>query len=109
MSTDTHAVGIREIDPGALPTRYARGWHCLGVANDFQDGKPHAIHAFGAKLVVFADSHGDLKVLDGILTSKQGIEALRDGFPLGIAKDISLGDEKLFRQAAQQAKQEQGE
>lgn len=48
----------------------------------------------------------DLKVLDGILTSKQGVEALRDGFPLGIAKDISLGDEKLFRQALQQAKQE---
>jgi hypothetical protein len=48
----------------------------------------------------------DLKVLDGILTSKQGVEALRDGYPLGVAKDISLGDERLFRQALQQAKQE---
>ncbi len=65
MSTDTNAVGIREIDPGALPTRYARGWHCLGVAQEFLDGKPHSIQAFGTKLVVFADSHGDIKVLDG--------------------------------------------
>ncbi len=48
----------------------------------------------------------DLKTLDSVLMSKQGVEALRDGFPLGIAKDISLGDEKLFRQALQQAKQE---
>ncbi len=48
----------------------------------------------------------DLKVLDSILGSKKGVDALRDGFPLGVAKDISLGDEKLFRQAVQQAKQE---
>jgi hypothetical protein len=46
----------------------------------------------------------DLKTLDSILTSKTGVEALRDGFPLGVAKDISLGDEKLFRQGLQQAK-----
>ena len=65
MTTDTNAVGIREIDSGTLPTRYARGWHCLGVAKDYLDGQPHAVQAFGTKLVVFADSHGDLKVLDG--------------------------------------------
>mgnify|MGYP000914542273 CR=1 FL=1 len=64
MTTDTNAVGIREIDSGALPTRYARGWHCLGVAKDYLDGKPHAVQAFGTKLVVFADSQGEVKVLD---------------------------------------------
>ena len=58
MTTDANAVGIREIDSGTLPTRYARGWHCLGVAKDFRDGKPHSIEAFGTKLVVFADSQG---------------------------------------------------
>ena len=31
---------------------------------DFQDGKPHSIEAFGTKLVVFADSKGDIKILD---------------------------------------------
>ncbi|MFE6864031.1 Rieske 2Fe-2S domain-containing protein [Nocardia sp. NPDC057668] len=56
---------VREIDVGAMPTRYARGWHCLGLAKTFRDGKPHSVSAFGTKLVVFMDSKGDLKILDG--------------------------------------------
>jgi 3-ketosteroid 9alpha-monooxygenase subunit A len=57
---------VRSIDAGAPPSRFARGWHCLGLAEDFKDGKPHAINAFGTKLVVF-QSHedGKLNVLDG--------------------------------------------
>ncbi|MFI5780086.1 Rieske 2Fe-2S domain-containing protein [Nocardia sp. NPDC051570] len=55
---------IREIDIGSMPTRYARGWHCLGMAAAFRDGKPHAVQAFGTKLVVWADSSGELRVLD---------------------------------------------
>jgi 3-ketosteroid 9alpha-monooxygenase subunit A len=56
--------GVRTIDVGVPPTRFARGWHCLGLAESFRDGKPHAIEAFGTKLVVFADSTGELNVLD---------------------------------------------
>ena len=56
---------VRTIDAGTVVARYARGWHCLGLAKSFRDGKPHAIHAFGTKLVVFADSSGALHVLDG--------------------------------------------
>ncbi|MGB7382792.1 MAG: Rieske 2Fe-2S domain-containing protein [Rhodococcus sp. (in: high G+C Gram-positive bacteria)] len=56
---------IREIDVGETPTRYARGWHCLGLVKTFTDGKPHAIRAFGTKLVVFAESSGKIVVLDG--------------------------------------------
>ncbi len=63
MATETAAV--REIDAGTLPDRYARGWHCLGPVKDYLDGEPHGIEAFGTHLVVFADSHGDLHVLDG--------------------------------------------
>ncbi|GIE94351.1 Rieske 2Fe-2S domain-containing protein [Paractinoplanes rishiriensis] len=55
----------RTIDTGAPPARFARGWHCLGLADTYRDGKPHAIEAFGTKLVVFADSAGALHVLDG--------------------------------------------
>ena len=55
---------IREIDIGTTPSRYARGWHCLGLERDFLDGKPHAVNAFGTKLVVFADSQNKLHVLD---------------------------------------------
>jgi 3-ketosteroid 9alpha-monooxygenase subunit A len=57
-------TGIREIDTGTLPDRYARGWHCLGPVTDYQDGRPHPINAFGTKLVVFADSNGEVHVLD---------------------------------------------
>ncbi|HJQ03928.1 MAG TPA: Rieske 2Fe-2S domain-containing protein [Nocardioides sp.] len=55
----------RMLDQGTTPIRFARGWHCLGLASDFADGKPHAIHGFGTKLVVWADSQGELNVLDG--------------------------------------------
>jgi 3-ketosteroid 9alpha-monooxygenase subunit A len=63
--TSSEQPGVRTIDPGAPQARYARGWHCLGLAENFRDGKPHAVHAFGTKLVVFADSQGKLNVLDG--------------------------------------------
>ena len=56
---------VRTIDAGAPPARFARGWHCLGLAGTFRDGEPHAVRAFGTKLVVFADSGGALHVLDG--------------------------------------------
>ncbi|NPC96270.1 Rieske 2Fe-2S domain-containing protein [Nocardioides sp. zg-DK7169] len=55
----------RTLDHGAPPERFARGWHCLGLASTFADGKPHGIDAFGTKLVVWQDSAGDIKVLDG--------------------------------------------
>ncbi|KQY64333.1 Rieske 2Fe-2S domain-containing protein [Nocardioides sp. Root140] len=55
----------RLLDKGTVPERFARGWHCLGLADSFKDGKPHAVEAFGGKLVVWADSQGEIKVLDG--------------------------------------------
>ncbi len=55
----------RMLDQGTTPIRFARGWHCLGLASTFADGKPHAIHGFGTKLVVWQDSKGELNVLDG--------------------------------------------
>ncbi|BDB58742.1 MULTISPECIES: Rieske 2Fe-2S domain-containing protein [Rhodococcus] len=55
---------IREIVAGSAPARFARGWHCLGLSKDFKDGKPHSIEAFGTKLVVWADSNDEIKILD---------------------------------------------
>ncbi|WP_121251265.1 Rieske 2Fe-2S domain-containing protein [Nocardioides ferulae] len=55
----------RFLDAGTPPERFARGWHCLGLAKDFSDGKPHAVEAFGGKLVVWQDTQGGLNVLDG--------------------------------------------
>ena len=59
------ATDPRLIDPGVPPTRFARGWHCLGLADTYRDGKPHEVKAFGTKLVVWSDSEGELNVLDG--------------------------------------------
>ncbi|MEV5835416.1 Rieske 2Fe-2S domain-containing protein [Nocardia sp. NPDC052112] len=56
---------VRRIEADAAPTRFARGWHCLGLIRDFADGKPHSILAFGTKLVVFQGEDGRINVLDG--------------------------------------------
>ncbi|WAX57086.1 3-ketosteroid-9-alpha-hydroxylase subunit A [Jatrophihabitans cynanchi] len=55
---------VRAIDAGAVPERFARGWHCLGLAASFRDGRPHAVQAFGTKLVIFVDEQDALCVLD---------------------------------------------
>lgn len=55
---------VRVIESAPPPARYARGWHCLGLSDEFRDGEPHAVEAFGTKLVVFADSAGALNVLN---------------------------------------------
>ena len=56
---------VRQIEHGTAPARYARGWHCLGLAATFRDGKPHGVQAFGTKIVVWAGADGELHALDG--------------------------------------------
>ena len=65
MTTLNGSDQVRTIDVGTPPDRFARGWHCLGLADTFRDGKPHAVEAFGTKLVVWASADGELHVLDG--------------------------------------------
>ncbi|MDH6279824.1 phenylpropionate dioxygenase-like ring-hydroxylating dioxygenase large terminal subunit [Prescottella agglutinans] len=61
----THADNdVRAIEAAGNPTRFARGWHCLGLSDGFRDGRPHQIKMFDTELVVFADSTGNLSVLD---------------------------------------------
>ncbi|MFL5911036.1 MAG: Rieske 2Fe-2S domain-containing protein [Gaiellaceae bacterium] len=55
---------VRAIEAAAAPERFARGWHCLGLADRFRDGRPHSVGAFGQKLVVFQGGDGNLNVLD---------------------------------------------
>ncbi len=64
MTAQSDIDEIRLIEAEAAPTRFARGWHCLGLIRDFGDGKPHAVNAFGRKLVVFRSGDGNLNVLD---------------------------------------------
>jgi 3-ketosteroid 9alpha-monooxygenase subunit A len=65
MTSQTETDEVRLIEAQAAPTRFARGWHCLGLIRDFGDGKPHPITAFGHKLVVFRSGDGNVNVLDG--------------------------------------------
>jgi len=46
----------------------------------------------------------DLEVLSSILLSKEGVEALRNGLSLDLARDAALGDNQLFRQSLVQCK-----
>lgn len=55
---------VRTIQSGTAPARFARGWHCLGLAEAFRDGQPHGVPAFGGKLVVWQGADGQLKALD---------------------------------------------
>jgi len=64
MTSANAGSAVRFIEAGSAPTRYARGWHCLGLAKDFADGRPHTVRAFGQKLVVFAGTDGQINVLD---------------------------------------------
>lgn len=65
MTLQSNTDEIREIEAAAAPTRFARGWHCLGLTEAFGDGKPHAVNAFGQKLVIFRSGDGTINALDG--------------------------------------------
>ncbi len=53
---------------------------------------------------VIESQNPDLAILDEVLQNDSAIATLRNGTPLHIARDISLGDEKIFRQSLAQAK-----
>lgn len=57
------------------------------------------------KSPVVESQNPDLRILDDVLLSKDGVAALRRGLPLTVARDIEKGDEKLFREAIIAAKQ----
>ncbi|MFC7677225.1 Rieske 2Fe-2S domain-containing protein [Mycolicibacterium sp. GCM10028919] len=64
MDTRMLRDDVRYIEAEAAPTRFARGWHCLGLTKEFSDGSPHQVNAFGQKLVVFRGADDELNVLD---------------------------------------------
>ncbi|NKY51314.1 Rieske 2Fe-2S domain-containing protein [Nocardia vermiculata] len=62
--SELHSDEVRSIEAADIETRFARGWHCLGLVRSFRDGQPHSIRAFGRKLVVFTGADGTMNVLD---------------------------------------------
>lgn len=53
---------------------------------------------------VIESQNPDLKILEGVLSKEESTAALRNGLPLKVAFDVSLGDEQIFRQSLQDAK-----
>lgn len=64
MSDTASSDEIRTIEKGKSPTRFARGWHCMGLADNFRDGKPHQVDAFGQSAVIFAGEDGGISMID---------------------------------------------
>ncbi|MBY8605616.1 aromatic ring-hydroxylating dioxygenase subunit alpha [Burkholderia arboris] len=56
---------IHRIHAAPIDARYARGWHCLGLADDYRDGRAHGLSIFGTRVVVFQGEGGQLHILDG--------------------------------------------
>ena len=52
--------------------RYARGWHCLGEAEAFRDGKLHTLNVFGSRLLGFVGKDNQIAVLDAYLPTHGG-------------------------------------
>ena len=53
---------------------------------------------------IIESQNPDLGILDEVLQNEAAIAALRSGLPLQVARDVSLGDERIFRQSLQSAK-----
>lgn len=68
MTADGNQTGYKtgyKIESRPPEARYARGWHCLGLAEGYRDGVPHTLNIFGRRLAAFADSTGAIRVIDG--------------------------------------------
>ncbi len=79
------AKGTTEREPVPKSRLKQLGEVCAWLYGDSLRDKPSLIQS----------QNLDLKILDSVLMSKAGVEALREGLPLGLAKDISPGDDKL--------------
>ncbi len=49
MKPASGAIPLHKLESAAPPERYARGWHCPGLAADFKAGKPHRSSRFGTR------------------------------------------------------------
>jgi 3-ketosteroid 9alpha-monooxygenase subunit A len=62
--TSSDVTAGQSLGPSAMHDRYARGWHCLGLAKDYKDGKPHKLDIFGTRLVAFRGEDDVVHILD---------------------------------------------
>ncbi len=64
MATAIKSTKAYKIEAHSPPERFARGWHCLGLADDYKDGKIHGINIFGTRIIIFQKQDGSLSAMD---------------------------------------------
>lgn len=64
MKPASGAIPLHKIEAAAPPERYARGWHCLGLAEDYKDGKPHSLNIFGTRLVAYMGEDKVVRIMN---------------------------------------------
>lgn len=64
MATAIKTTKSYKIESETPPERFARGWHCLGLASDYKDGQIHGINIFGSRIIIFQKADGSLSAMD---------------------------------------------
>jgi hypothetical protein len=92
----TGIVGEKSYQPKPIPTSKVQnfGELCVWLYGSKSKNKQPLIQS----------QNPDLRVLDEVLTSRDGIAALRRGLPLQVSLDISKGDDRLLRESLIDAK-----
>ena len=60
--TATESDAVRAIEAEAVSSRFDRGWHCLGLAETFKDGKPHTIDPGRVFFELVPDREGSVQL-----------------------------------------------
>ena len=60
------------IEAKELPERYARGWYCLGLAEEYTE-KPVKLDYFGTRLVAYRGEDGQIHVLARRIDAISGV------------------------------------
>jgi len=96
----TEAAGVREIDTGALPDRYARGWHCLGPVKEFLDGEVDQVRLIYTAFESAAKQRPVVVTLLPIRPEDLLAQAEAGGKPAGAGRQfiIEPSPEELLRQ-----------
>lgn len=64
IKTEIRKPPMHRIEAAPPPERFARGWHCLGLAEDYRDGKPHRLEILGTRLVAYKGADDKVHIID---------------------------------------------
>ena len=99
MKDSNDSCNLRTSQPNHQSRFHARGMRELGeLCRWLYGSKKENIRP------LIESQNPDLAILDEVLQKEAAVDTLRNGLPLHVARDVSRGDERIFRQALQDAK-----